>query len=294
VSARTVVVTGASGLLGRPLVAYLARRGWAVRALVRDAAAFRDPPPGVTVARCDLPEVLDESALPGAEALVHLAWATRETRLGRARRVNEEGTHRVLEASRRAGIPRFVFVSTVAAHPDAPNYYARSKYALEGLCDPARDLIVRPGQILAREGQGLFQQMRDSIRRTHVAPVFGGGVQPLQTVHVDDLCEAMARALERGLTGALNVAEPDPVTLGEFLRMLAGRLGVRCVLVRLPFGPMLAVLRVIEALGLPFPLRAESLLAVKGLRRVAVAEDLRRLGMTARSAAESLADLIGA
>src|SRR2546428_438198 len=43
------------------------------------------------------------------------------------------------------------------------------------------------------------------------------------------LCEAVARALERELTGALNVAEPAPLTLAAFLSAKVARLGVRCV-----------------------------------------------------------------
>jgi nucleoside-diphosphate-sugar epimerase len=61
-----------------------------------------------------------------------------------------EGTKRLLEASRRAGVKTFLFVSSVAAAPDAPNQYARTKDAAEKLLDPARDLVVRPGTILAR------------------------------------------------------------------------------------------------------------------------------------------------
>jgi nucleoside-diphosphate-sugar epimerase len=289
--ASAVVVTGASGSLGRPLCALLARRGREVRALVRDPAAFAAPAPGVRVGRCDLPDVLDESLLAGAAALVHCAYATRETGEARARRVNEDGTRRLFDATRRAGVPRFVFVSSVVAHPDAPNYYGRSKAALEALLDPRRDLVVRPGTILAREGHSIFQQMRDAARRTHVLPVFGGGRQPLQTVHVDDVCEAIVRALERDLTGTLNVAEPEPVAFGTFLRMMTKRLGVRCLFVPLPFAPVLAVLRVVEALGLPSPLRSESLLGVKALRRVPVTEDLARLGLRVRTAAESLAEI---
>ena len=125
-STRAVVLTGASGLVGRALSAHLAARGWEVRALVRDPAAFGPPPAGIRVGRCDLPDTLDEALLAGADAVVHAAYATRETDRERARRVNEDGTRRLLEASRRAGVPRFLFVSTVAAHPDAPNYYARS------------------------------------------------------------------------------------------------------------------------------------------------------------------------
>jgi len=282
-----VVVTGANGSLGRPLCARLRAAGWEVRALVRNPAALIMP--GVRAGRCELPDTIDEALLPGARALVHCAYATRETDQTRAKQVNEGGMQRLLEASRRAGIPRFVFVSSVVAHPDAPNYYGRSKAACERLLDPARDLVVRPGTILAREGNSIFQQMRDAARKTHVLPVFGGGQQPLQTAHVDDVCEAIVRALERDVTGAINVAEPEPVAFGAFLRMMTERLGIRCVFVPLPFGPVLAVLRVIESMRLPFPLRTESLLGVKALRRVDVADTMRRLDLRVRTAAESLA-----
>ncbi len=287
-----VAVTGASGMLGRHVCADLSRRGWEVRALVRDPASFTHAPLGVRVGRCNLPETIDESLLEGSSALVHCAYATRVTDLGEARRVNECGTRRILDASRRAGIPRFVFISSVAANPEAPNYYARSKHALESLLDPRRDLVLRLGLILARQGQGLFQQMRDTTRRTHLVPLFGGGKQPLQTVHVDDVCEALARALARGLTGTLNVAEPDPVSLASFMRMLSDRLQVRCLFLPLPLGPVLAAVRAIEALRLPFPLRSESLLAIKGLQQLPVEEDLRRLGLVVRTAEESLADVV--
>jgi len=289
---RTVVVTGASGLLGRPLCTHLARRGWEVRALVRRPESMAGAPPEVRIGRCDLPGAIDESLLAGADALVHAAYGTRVTNLAEARRVNEDGTRAVLEASRRAGHRRFVFVSSLTAHPDAPSYYARSKHALEGLLDPRRDLAVRPGLILAREGHGLFQQMQAAARGARVLPLFGGGRQPLQTVHIDDLCEAIARALERDLTGALNVAEAEPVPLATFLRMIAERLRVRCLFVPLPFGPMLALIRATEALRLPFPLKSESLLGLKALREVSVTEDLRRLDLRVRTVAESLADLL--
>jgi nucleoside-diphosphate-sugar epimerase len=287
-----VAVTGASGFLGRALCGRLAARGVEVRGLVRDPAAFLAPG-GTRAARCDLPDVLDETALAGARAVVHCAYATRETDRERARRVNEEGTRRLLEAARRAGVRRFVFVSTVAAHDRAPSYYARSKYALEQLLDPSRDVVVRPGLIIGVGGQGLFQQLLDNMRRLRVVPLFDGGRQPLQTVHVDDVCEAIARVVERDLTGVFNVAEPSPPTLAEFLRMMAARLRIRCVFLPLPFGPVLAGVKLVEAARLPFPLRSESLLGLQGLRAVPVTDDLDRLGMTVRAAAESLAEVLG-
>jgi len=289
-SAPTVVVTGAAGFLGGHLCRTLVARGWTVRALVRrpDAVAV---PPAVRVGRLDLPDVIDESLLAGAQAVVHSAWAIRETDPARAAQQNVEGTKRLLEASRRAGVKTFVFVSSVAAAPDAPNQYARTKDAAEKLLDPARDLVVRPGTILARGGGGIFGLMRDLMQKLHVVPLFGGGRQPLQTVHVDDVCEAIARGIERGVTGAVNVAEPAPLSFREVLRMTAARAGVRCVFVPLPFGPMLAAVRTMERLGLPSPLKSESLLGMQGLRAVPVEDDLRRLDMRARPVAESLAQI---
>jgi hypothetical protein len=64
--------------------------------------------------------------------------------------------------------------------------------------------------------------------------------------------------------------------------------------VPLPFGPVLAVLRVVEALRLPFPLRSESLLGLKGLQQLPVDADLARLGLRVRTARESLADVLPA
>ena len=286
----TVVVTGASGFLGGHLCRALRARGWEVRALVHrpEAAAL---PPGVRVGVADLPDTIDESLLVGSDVVVHAAWATRETDPQRAERQNVEGTRRLLEAARRAGVGRVVFVSSVAADAAAPNHYGRSKAAAERLLDPGRDLVVRPGTILARGGGGIFGLMRDLMRKAHVVPLFGGGRQPLQTVHVDDLCEAIARAIERGLTGALNVAEPAPLSFRDALRLAAARMNVRCVFVPLPFAPMLALVKTIERLGLPSPLRSESLLGMKGLRAVPVEDDLRRLELRVRSASETFGEI---
>jgi len=286
----SVAVTGASGFVGRALCVHLAARGFEVRPLVRDPGAFSLPgasPP----ARCDLPDVLDESALEGVRAVVHCAYATRETNQDRARRVNEEGTRRLLEVSRRLGVSRFVFVSTVVAYDGAPSYYARSKFALERLLDPRRDVIVRPGLVVGRGGHGLFQQLLDNMRRLHVVPLFAGGRQPVQTVHIDDLSDAIARVLEGDLRGAFNVAEAVPLTFRDFLRTMAIRSGTRCVFVPVPERPMLAAVRLLEKLRMPFPLRSESILGLRAMRRIETSGDLRRLDLRVRSADESLAEV---
>lgn len=286
----TIAVTGANGLLGLPLCEDLQSRGWTVRALARRPEAFGLP--GIEALPCELPDGCDARHLEGADVVVHCAYSTTAQSREEAKRVNEEGTRNLLDASRQAGVDRFVFISSLAAEPDGPAYYARSKFRLEQLLDTSRDLALRPGLILAIEGHGRFRTMGEAMRKTGFMPLFGGGHQPFHTVHVDDVCEALARALDRELTGVLTVAEPEPLTMRQFLEQMAERLDVRCRFLPLPFGPALLAIRMIEALRLPFPLQSESLLGLKGMKRVDVSADMERLGMTFRSAEASLDDLL--
>lgn len=280
-----VAVTGAAGFLGRAISERLAAAGHDVVALVRAAAPGL--PPGMRVAECRLPDRLDETALVGAAAVVHAAWATTETDPARADAVNEEGTRRVVAAARAAGA-RVLFVSSIAARPDAPSRYGRSKWAMEQLLDPARDAVLRPGLVIGPGASGLFGQLARIAARLHLVPVFGGGRQPLQTVHVAEVAEAVLRIVERGLVGTVAVAEPEPVALAAFLRMMTDEMGVRCLFVPLPLRPVLAMVEAAERLRLPLPLRSESLLGMQGMRRVEVGESLARLGMTVRPVREAI------
>jgi nucleoside-diphosphate-sugar epimerase len=286
---RVLAVTGASGLLGTHFCDHFRRRGWQVRALQRRASDYPFSEPGIQVHGCDLPDVLDEAALRGASVVVHCAYTTRPTDPEETRRVNEDGTLRVLAATRAAGA-RFVFVSSIAAHPAAMSYYGRSKHALEQRLDPARDLILRPGLVLAREG-GLIGRLSATVRRTRVVPIFGDGRQRLQTVHVDDLCLGLEQALSLGMAGVLTVAEPDGIPYRELLGLLADRTGRRCVTVRVPVAPALAGLRAAERAGIRLPVSSDSLLGLTRLRHVDTGSDLRRLGIRLRPARESLAAL---
>lgn len=289
-SPRTVAITGASGLLGRHLCDHFRRVGWEVRALVRQTSGYPFVEAGICRYRFLLPGHIEQEALRGADVLIHCAYMMRFTNLPEARQVDEEGTRRLLAAAREAGVECFVFVSSTSAHAAAESYYGRSKHALEQIMDPMRDLIVRPGLILAAD-EGLFHRVAELIRRTGLVPLFWGGRQIVQTVHVDDLCTAFERSLDRDLRGVITVAEPEGLTMQELLRLTAERLGRPYLMLPLPAAPMLTLLRLIERAGVPLPISSENLLGLKSLRHVSTAADLERLGQRVRTARESLASL---
>ena len=191
-----IAITGATGFLGRRFAEAFRSHGWDVRALVRDPASVEG---GFL---CDLPERIDPGGLAGARVLVHCAYATRAKRLAEARPVNEEGTRNLLAAARAAGVERTVFLSTTSAHAESGSYYGKSKFALESHFD----LALRSGLVLAAEGGGLFERLRETVRRSRLIPVFGGGRQVVQTVHLDDLCAVLRAAIDAELSGVVTVA----------------------------------------------------------------------------------------
>lgn len=108
-----ILVTGATGKVGSRLALRLARRGDAVRALVRDLERARPLREQVELVRGDL---LDAPSLPaavrGVDAIVHCAAFFRGATPEQAHAVNDLGTQQLAAAARAAGVRRFVFTST--------------------------------------------------------------------------------------------------------------------------------------------------------------------------------------
>lgn len=283
----TIAITGATGLIGRALCMHLVSRGYPIRALARHDDAALAATPGIQVHRIDLPDTLSPDSLRGCDIVIHAAYPTMLRDLKQIKHINETGTRRLLQTSRDAGVARFIFVSTTSAHDSAASYYGQSKLRLEGALDPARDLVIRPGLVLASDG-GLFNRIRVMVRKGGVIPLFGGGKQVIQTIHIQDLCAGFAAAIEQGTTGRIVLAEPRGLLFKEFLQLVAKGEGRKVTLIPLPIGPALLVFRIAERFKLGLPVGSENLLGLKSMRFVESQDDIAKLGITVRSAAESL------
>src|SRR2546423_2307069 len=146
-----ILVTGATGFVGRHLVARLQARGEQVRPLVRNAAtAQRAWATNIEPAIGDVtdPTAL-ERAMDGVDAAIHLVAIITEKGNATFERINAQGTRNVAAAARAAGVKRFLHMSANGAQ-DNPRYpYLQSKWrggqaAIEGGRPPS---ILRPPPI---------------------------------------------------------------------------------------------------------------------------------------------------
>jgi NADH dehydrogenase len=231
-----VLVTGASGGLGRRLLPRLARRGeLRVRALVH-----RTPPPatgGETVpGSLEDPRSLSE-AMRGVHTVLHLAALTYANDVRRYERINREGTENVVAACESAGVSRLIYVSSSAAHPRGGGY-AASKWAAERAVERAACawLVLRPTEVYGGGTREGVHRLLEWVRRWPVVPVVGDGRCRICPVSAEDVDEALERAVLRAdLAGrTLVLGGPEVMTLDALIDRLARYYGVRRLKLHLP------------------------------------------------------------
>jgi nucleoside-diphosphate-sugar epimerase len=236
-----VLVTGASGFIGRMACAELRGRDHQVSALVRtpgtEPAGTRAHEGDITDPRSLVRAV--DSAQP--DAVLHLAAETAATRdPDLIEQVNVQGTRNVVEACADAGVERFVFCSTVVtgnAHGETlteestlpvDTVYGRSKQKGEDIVRGSglRTAIVRPGHVYGAGGWYEHEFVKRLQQPGRLA-VVGKGDNWWDVVRVEDVAAALALALEKSSHDRVfHVADDSPIRLYDFVALTAEALGV--------------------------------------------------------------------
>lgn len=269
-----VLVTGASGLVGRQLIPRLLRGGMAVTAFVRTTGPLGDVAgEGLTVTTGDIEDRASvERATLGCAAVVHLANASGVIDEAQVHRVNVGGTEHVLAAARAAGARRVVFTSTISAMRQRLGPYGRSKLLAEERVRAAGIpfVILRPSLVYGARDAGLVASLARHLCSLPIMPVIGDGRIEIDPLHLDDLCAVIEACLVRDdvLGRTYDVVGPDRVTLDDFLHALGGVLGVRRPLLHLPARPSLLLARLLGTLMVHPPLTVDNVLGLTSPARV--------------------------
>jgi uncharacterized protein YbjT (DUF2867 family) len=213
--ARPILVTGATGNTGRPLVEALVRLGAPVRAMVRDQASQARLPAGVQVAVADFGDPASLAAALDGAGQAYLVTPSSEQA--------EAQQKRFADLAAKAGVRHLVVLSQLAAAEDSPVRFLRYHAAVER---HVRDLgigytFLRPNLFF----QGLLALAKPIAAESRFfAPI---GDAPVSAVDVRDIADVAAAALtQAGHEGATyTLTGPAAVTHAEMAAALGAALG---------------------------------------------------------------------
>lgn len=259
-ASRTVLVTGATGFIGRALCRHLIERGDKLIVLTRDAenAEYLFGPHALAVEDLDALDAdthIDAVVNLAGAPVLGLPWTKRRRATLLESRVGT--TRRLLALMRRLNRPPEVLINASAvgyygaagdarcdeAHPPQDVFMSElcrrwEEAALNAHSLGVRVCLMRLGVVLGRGGgplPGLALPVRFGL-----GAVIGSGAQWMPWVHLDDVIAFIDRAMEdRALCGPFNITAPEPVSNRDFMGELGRTLG-RPVLFRIPAWPLRA------------------------------------------------------
>ena len=249
-----VTVFGGSGFIGAQVVRALAKRGYRVRAAMRNPGrGYRLQMLGdvgqIQVAQANVRMLASITrALEGAEACVNLVGVLYESGRQKFQSLHSMGAQNVAEAAAAAGVSRFVQVSAIGADPDSPSKYGRTKAmgeaAVRRLIPSAT--ILRPSIVFGQDDH-FFNRFAAMAATAHAIPLIGGGETLFQPVFVGDVAAAVASALAdpAAAGGLYELGGPAVYSFKALMQLVLRETGRKTLLVPVP----VPLAKVIGAVG---------------------------------------------
>src|SRR6202795_647430 len=256
---RTVTVFGGTGFLGRRIARHLRYREFTVR------IASRHPDRGHRQFGPDDPQlqsvganIHDERSVADALAAAYGVVNAVSLYLERGQKtfhsVHVESAQRAAAQARRAGVERLVHISGIGADAASQSRYIRKRgegeLAVRAAFGDA--LFVRPAVMFGPDDAFLTTILR-LLRQLPIYPMFGRGLTRLQPAYVEDVAEAIARALQGAETHAITYecGGPRVYSYENFLRAVAHEAGLKPMLIPIPFAAWPALAWFTEMLPSP-------------------------------------------
>ena len=257
-----VAVTGGTGFVGTAVVSELVNAGHEVRLLSRKAPETVPEGARHVTGSVVTGEGLD-TLVEGVDSVIHLVGIIREAGTNTFKTVHHEGTVNILVAASRAGVRRYLHMSAMGTRENAKSAYHRTKWtAEEAVRASGLDwTIFRPSTIFG-PGDSFINMLVDTMRKTPIMPVLGGGWNLMQPVFVGDVAASFRRALESPThTGkTYELGGPDVFTLKQILQIILQTINKKRIFISIPM-PIVALLAsVADHLGITLPVTPDQLI----------------------------------
>jgi NADH dehydrogenase len=225
-----ILITGATGYIGRHLAARLVQNGGRPRCLVRDVkrAAALLPADQVELARGDTTQVATlAAALQGVDTVVHAAFITADHKQSHGNtyyETNVQGTANLIQAAKEAGVARIIEISGLGTRPDKPGTYMQGRYEAERMLKGSglNWTIIQPSVLFGKDAP-FIKGLTDLIRTLPVVPLIGGGKIQFQPIYVEDVVTVVLKVLqepERTNHKTYTIGGPEYYTFTQIINAL--------------------------------------------------------------------------
>ena len=282
-----VLVTGATGFLGRNVVEELLARHHQVRCLVHSPG--RERLFGKRDVEIHYGNVLDADSLQQAmydvQSVVHLVGIIRQRCSSTFDLVHRQGTANVVEAAGNSGVREIIYVSALGAafNPAYPYYYSKRQAEQRVINSGLGYTILRPSVIFGK-GDEFLTALAGLVRLGPITPVIGGGRNRMQPVAVEDVARCVSGSVGNSLVKGkvLSLGGPDRLNYNELIDEVAFAMGRRARRLNVPTFLAYPAVAVFEGL-LPRPPLTTTQLKMLGIRNVAEGNDIEdEFGFTPR------------
>jgi NADH dehydrogenase len=259
-----VCITGSTGFVGRYIAKELCSRGLKVRCVVRPTSDLT-PLAGLPVEICrgDVTDMTSlEKALQNVGTVVHLVAIIRETKGATFEAINLSGTKNLVQAAKRIGVKRLVYMSNLGTGPDKrfPLLYTKWRAEEEVRNSGIGFVILRPSVMFGR-GDGFVTVLTGIIKRTPLVPVIGSGKARFQLISVEDVATCVAELLtdNRTVNQIIPLGGPEYLTYEEIIDLIIKKLKLRRRKMHIPVPLMHFVVWTGEKLGVTLPVTSAQL-----------------------------------
>jgi uncharacterized protein YbjT (DUF2867 family) len=205
-----LLITGATGYIGRHLISRLADQGERPRCLVRNIsrAASILPADKVELVQGDTTQPASlAAAVQGVDTIVHAAFITADQKQSSGNsyaKTNVEGTANLIKAAKNAGVKRIIEISGLGTKPDKPGSYMQGRYLAEKMLKDSglEWTIIQPSVLFGKDAP-FIKGLSELISSAPVVPLIGGGKVLFQPIYVEDVVTVIMKTLEdpSGTTG---------------------------------------------------------------------------------------------
>jgi len=266
------LVTGGAGFLGINLIRYLITRGHTVTSLDIASFDYPDVADQVNVINGDIRDPgIVAGAVENAQIVVHAAAALPLYRKEEIFTTDIDGTRNVIDAAYRAGVDRFIHISSTAVYgiPDhhplleedplkGVGPYGEAKIKAEQVCLAYRERgmcvpIIRPKSFVGPERLGVFAVLYDWAKDGKNFPMIGNGKNRYQLLDVEDLCQAIyltATLAKDKVNHIFNIGAGEFATMKEDYQAVLDSAGFNKHIIGFPATPAIWALRLLEVLRL--------------------------------------------